>query len=121
MARLGDYVSVRTRVRDPIQLGDRTITLQSRAVSLRWPGGGWVWNRPVAALVERDGQVVRLCKSFVCARIPFAPGAEDTTKYGVAGTPTYVIVENDGTEVARHQGFARPSDFSTWLRNHCAP
>jgi uncharacterized spore protein YtfJ len=60
MARFRDIVEVRTRVRDPIQIGDRTITLQSKAVSVRWPGGGGVWNRPVAVLVERDGQVERI-------------------------------------------------------------
>jgi hypothetical protein len=60
MARLRDVVEVRTRARDPIQVGERTITLQSKAVSVRWPGGGWVWNRPVAALVERDGEVERI-------------------------------------------------------------
>jgi len=60
MARLSDYVEVQTRERSPIQVGDRTITLQSKAVSVRWPGGGWVWNRPVAAVVERDGVVERI-------------------------------------------------------------
>ena len=60
MARLSDYVEVQTRERGPIQVGDRTITLQSKAVSVRWPGGGWVWNRPVAAVVERDGVVERI-------------------------------------------------------------
>ncbi len=60
MARFRELVEVRTRARDPIQIGDRTITLQSKAISVRWPGGGGVWNRPVAALVERDGQVTRI-------------------------------------------------------------
>jgi len=60
MACLSDYVEVQTRERGPIQVGDRTITLQSKAVSVRWPGGGWVWNRPVAAVVERDGVVERI-------------------------------------------------------------
>jgi hypothetical protein len=60
MARLSDYVEVRTRERDPIQVGDRTITLQSKAVAVHWPGGGWVWNRPVAAVVEQDGVVERI-------------------------------------------------------------
>lgn len=60
MARFRDLVEVRTRSHDPVGVGDRTITLQSKAVSIRWPGGGGVWNRPVAVLVERDGQVVRV-------------------------------------------------------------
>jgi hypothetical protein len=60
MARFKDLVEVRTRSQDPIKVGDRTITLQSKALSVRWPGGGGVWNRPVAVLVERGGQVVRI-------------------------------------------------------------
>jgi hypothetical protein len=60
MGRFREWVEVRTRARDPIQIGDRTITLQSKTVAVRWPGGGGVWNRPVAALVERDGQVARI-------------------------------------------------------------
>jgi hypothetical protein len=60
MARLSDYVEVQARERDPIQVGDRTITLQSKAVAVHWPRGGWVWNRPVAAVVERDGVVERI-------------------------------------------------------------
>jgi hypothetical protein len=60
MAHFRDFVSVRTRAGDPVQIGDRTITLQSKAVAVRWPGGGGVWNRPVAALVEREGQVTRI-------------------------------------------------------------
>jgi hypothetical protein len=36
--------------------GDIAVTPQSRALTVRWPRGGWVWNRPVAVLVERNGQ-----------------------------------------------------------------
>jgi hypothetical protein len=35
--------------------GDIQVTPQSRALTVRWPRGGWVWNCPVAVLVERDG------------------------------------------------------------------
>ena len=36
-------------------VGDITVTPQSQAVTVRWPSGGLVWNRPVAVVVERDG------------------------------------------------------------------
>lgn len=45
---------------EPLTINDMTVTPQSRAFSLRWPNGGLVWNRPVAVIVERDGQVERL-------------------------------------------------------------
>jgi hypothetical protein len=45
---------------DPITIGDVTITSQSQALPIRWPRGGWVWNCPVAILVERDGETERI-------------------------------------------------------------
>ena len=44
----------------PTTVGEVTVTPQSQALSVRWPNGGWVWNRPVAVQVERDGQSERL-------------------------------------------------------------
>jgi hypothetical protein len=32
------------------------VTPQSQALTVRWPRGGWVWNRPTAVLVERGGE-----------------------------------------------------------------
>ena len=40
---------------DPVTIGDTTINTQSQALVVRWPGGGYVWNRPVALLVQ-NGQ-----------------------------------------------------------------
>jgi hypothetical protein len=34
---------------------DITVTPQAQALIVRWPRGGFVWNRPVAVTVERDG------------------------------------------------------------------
>ena len=65
----------------------------------------------------RDREVVQLSKRFVCAKIGFAPGTDDTNKYGVEGTPTYVIIDNKGAEVARHVGFLRPTEFAAWLKS----
>ena len=35
--------------------GEVKVRPQSQALSLRWPRGGIVWNRPVAILVEQNG------------------------------------------------------------------
>jgi hypothetical protein len=40
--------------------GDISVTPRSQALVVRWPGGGLVWNRPVAVVVEQNGQVKRL-------------------------------------------------------------
>ena len=42
------------------QIGARTITPQSQALIIRFPFGGFVWQRPVAVLVEEDGVSQRL-------------------------------------------------------------
>ena len=56
MARLKDItVQWQTISGSPVTVGDVTVTPQSQALIVRWPFGGFVWNRPVAILVERDG------------------------------------------------------------------
>lgn len=44
----------------PVAVDDITLTLQSRVVSLHLPQGGLVWSRPIAVLVEQNGQVTYL-------------------------------------------------------------
>jgi hypothetical protein len=49
-----------TQIGEPLMVGDTTITPQSQALIVRWPRGGFVWNRPIGVMVDRDGQVERL-------------------------------------------------------------
>jgi hypothetical protein len=44
----------------PMQVGGQTVTPQARVTALRLPFWGFVWNRPIAVLVEDDGRVQRL-------------------------------------------------------------
>ena len=56
MARLKDImVQWQTISGNSVTVGDVTMTPQSQALIVRWPLGGFVWNRPVAILVERGG------------------------------------------------------------------
>ena len=56
MARLKDItVQWQTISGSPVTVGGITVTPQSQALIVRWPFGGFVWNRPVAILVERGG------------------------------------------------------------------
>lgn len=41
-------------------IDDLIITPQSQALSVRWTHGGFVWNRPLAVLVERAGETERI-------------------------------------------------------------
>jgi hypothetical protein len=45
---------------EPMTVDDVTVTPQSKALIVRLPRGGFVWNRPTAVLVERDGRVRRI-------------------------------------------------------------
>jgi hypothetical protein len=45
---------------EPVTAGDIRITPQSQALTIRWPYGGFVWNRPVAVLAERGDERERI-------------------------------------------------------------
>ena len=60
MARLKEMFQWQTASGDEVTVGDVTVTPQSRALTVRWPRGGLVWNRPVAVLVERDEETERI-------------------------------------------------------------
>ncbi len=60
MSEFKDVLQWQTISGEEVTIGDVTLTPQSQALTLRWPNGGFVWNRPVAVLVERDGQTERV-------------------------------------------------------------
>jgi hypothetical protein len=68
MERLKRYIQWRRFSGTPIVTGDVVVTPESRALIVRFPYGGFVWNRPVSVLVE-DARGVR--------RIP----VPDVTRY----------------------------------------
>jgi hypothetical protein len=43
-----------------VEVAGTRATPEARAVALRLPFGGWVWTRPVAIVVEQDGQARRV-------------------------------------------------------------
>lgn len=56
---MSKWIEWQTQKGRPLSAGDLTVTPESRALVLRWPGGGLVWNRPVAVLLQRGDQVER--------------------------------------------------------------
>jgi hypothetical protein len=58
--RLGKIIRCQTVSGSSVTVGDVTLTPQSQALTIRWPYGGLVWNRPIAILVERGQQVERV-------------------------------------------------------------
>ena len=66
MARLKDItVQWQTISGSPVTVGGVTVTPQSQALIVRWPFGGFVWNRPVAILVERGGSRFVECRRVI--------------------------------------------------------
>ena len=45
---------------EPVTVGDVTVTPRARALVVRLPRAGFVWNRPTAVTVERAGEVRRV-------------------------------------------------------------
>lgn len=60
MGKPDKIVQLKTYSGEETTIGDATITPQSQALILRWPSGGFVWNRPLAIVVERDGITERI-------------------------------------------------------------
>jgi hypothetical protein len=60
MPQIGEVFRWQTVAGRPATLHNRTITPLTQVLTLHWPQGGFVWNRPVALLVEQDGQVERV-------------------------------------------------------------
>jgi len=60
MVRLREMLQRQTISGDKVTVGDVTVTPQSRALTIRWPYGGFVWNRPLAVLVKRGKQTERI-------------------------------------------------------------
>jgi len=49
-------VELKTFSAPPLNVAGKKLTFQSQALTIRLPFYGWVWNRPVAVLVEQgDG------------------------------------------------------------------
>ncbi len=87
-----------------------------KPVLLEFTSPACPWCARMERYTFRDRETVALARRFVCARIPFAKGDGDSKKYRAEGTPTYVILDLKGAEVARHSGFLRPSEFAPWLK-----
>ncbi len=58
--KLHDMVEWQNHAGETRAVGGASLTPLSQALVVRTPVGGFVWNRPVAVLVERDGQEQRL-------------------------------------------------------------
>ncbi len=60
MTRFKEMFQLQTASGLPVTVGDMTVTPRSQALIVRCPFGGFVWNRPAAVVVERNGQVERI-------------------------------------------------------------
>ena len=56
----GKWIQFHSQSGEPIEVQELTLTPQAQALVIRWPRGGFVWNRPTAVDVTRDGDTMRL-------------------------------------------------------------
>lgn len=70
--RLTEILSWQTTSGEKVSIGDIALTPQSRALIIRRPRGGWVWNRPGGIVVEREGQTERIPIVDTTRRVQFA-------------------------------------------------
>ena len=50
------FVELKTNSGAPVNRGSVTVTPEAQALVVRLPYVGFVWNRPVAVVVEQDGR-----------------------------------------------------------------
>jgi hypothetical protein len=50
------FVTWETLECEPVTAGQRTLKPQAQALRVKWPNGGFVWNRPTGVTVEEAGQ-----------------------------------------------------------------
>lgn len=60
MKGLRERIHWQSTVGDKLTIGGAAITPQAQALVVRTPFGGWVWNRPVAIVVEQGGSTKRI-------------------------------------------------------------
>ena len=44
---------LQTKSGKTVTVGNVAVTPQSQSLAIRWPQGGWVWNRPLSLVVQR--------------------------------------------------------------------
>jgi len=55
--KVGNLLQWERTAGEPVEIAGYTVTPESQALSVRFPFGGYVWNRPAAVLVNgEDGQ-----------------------------------------------------------------
>ena len=46
-------IELQTKSGEEVTVGEIRVTPQSQSLTVRWPQGGWVWNRPSRLVVQR--------------------------------------------------------------------
>ncbi len=60
MAKISDFIQWQTHITEPVDVNGKLIQLESKALSLQFPGGGGVWNRGTAVYINQNNQTTRI-------------------------------------------------------------
>ena len=58
MTQSQKFIQYQTKSGQPVTAGSLAVIPRSRALIVRWPFGGWFWNRPVSVTYQ-DGEQTR--------------------------------------------------------------
>ncbi len=60
MAKISDFIQWETHRTEPKDVNGNLIQLESKALTLQFPGGGYVWNRGTAVTIHQNNQSTRI-------------------------------------------------------------
>ena len=60
MANLNDFIQLKTVQGTAVHTPQHTLIPESQALTIRFPFGGFVWQRPTAVLIQENNQTRRL-------------------------------------------------------------
>jgi hypothetical protein len=76
--KLQDHITWQTQQTPPVDCGGASLVLEARTLIVSFHRGGFVWNSPTAAVVERNGNVERIPIVDVTRRAVWAFAAIST-------------------------------------------
>lgn len=50
--QISNWIRYETREGEPVRVGPLTVTPHVGVLTIQWPNGVWIWNRPLAVTVE---------------------------------------------------------------------
>ena len=60
MAKISDFIKWETNATQSQNINGSSLQLESKVLSIQFPGGEYVWNRPTAVYINKGNQTTRI-------------------------------------------------------------